>query len=158
MNFPCHNCKAIRTFSGEPLKCDVCGWECNPSSRQKTDLPPQEPASMWTAEAKIGLGGLLRVVVWGILIVGVVFLAVQFLGPGRHPDILIPGKYQLALKYGLTEDQVFMDEKPRDCDFTSAPVGDKHCHFEQSVNVVRECLTPNCPVKRVYVSWHMVRD
>ena len=107
---------------------------------------------------KIAIGHLLRVGLCGILLVIVVYLLAQFLAPGKHPDILTPGKYQLALKYHLTEDQVFMDPKPQGCDFTDAPVGDKHCHFEQSLNVVRECLTPNCPVKRAYVSWHKVRD
>jgi len=29
LNLSCGNCKAIRVFSGEPLKCNVCGWECN---------------------------------------------------------------------------------------------------------------------------------
>ena len=158
MNLPCDNCKAIRPFSGEPPKCDVCGWECDASSPRKTDAPPVEPAAMWAGEEKVGLGVLLRVGVWGVLIIGAVFLAVQFLAPSKHSEILTPGKYTLALKYGLTEDQVFMDPKPKGCDFTDAPLGDKHCHFEQSLNVVRECLTPNCPVKRVYVSWRKVRD
>ena len=85
----------------------------------------------WTEDEKIQLTGLLRVGHWGLLIVGVVFLLAQFLTPHKHPDILTPGKYQLALKYNLTEDQVFMDPKPKGCDFTDAPLGDKHCHFAQ---------------------------
>jgi hypothetical protein len=113
---------------------------------------------VWTGERKIGLGLLLRIVLWGIVIVTVGFVVVQFLMPGKHPDILTPGKYQLALKYGLTVDQVFIDPKPAGCDFTDAPLGDKHCHFEQNVYLERECLTPNCPVKRVYVSWQKVRN
>ena len=112
----------------------------------------------WTEDEKIQLTGLLRVGLWGILIVGAVFLLVQYLAPEKHPETLAPGKYQLALKFRLTEDQVFMDPKPKGCDFTDSPMGPRHCHFEQSLNVVRECLTPNCPVIRVYVSWHKVRD
>ena len=158
MNVPCDNCRTIRAFSGQPLRCDVCGWQCDASSRHKTDVPPPEPASLLAGERKVQLGRLLRVALCGLLIVVVVFLLAQFLTPGKHPDILTPGKYQLALKFHLTEDQVFMDSKPEGCDFTLAPVGDKHCHFEQSLNVVRECLTPNCPVERVYVSWHKVRE
>jgi hypothetical protein len=158
MNFVCDNCKAIRPFCGEPPKCDVCGWERNAASHQETNVPPGEPAQVWTGEQKVGLGVLLRVGIWGIVIVGAVFAIVQFLSLGKHSDFQTPGKYRLALKYGLTEDEVFMDPKPAGCDFTDAPLGDKHCHFEQDVNVVRDCLTPNCPVKRVYVSWHKVRD
>ena len=159
MNLFCHNCKAIRPFTGEPLKCDVCGWvECDAASLPKPDVLPTEPDPVWTGERKIELGVLLRIVLWGIVIVTAVFVVVQFLMPGKHPDILTPGKYQLALKYGLTVDQVFIDPKPTGCDFTDAQLGDKHCHFEQNVYLERECLTPNCPVKRVYVSWQKVRD
>lgn len=137
----------------------------NEPTNESTDpAPPQEPASLWAAvgsqkeERKVQLGGLLRVVLWGVLIIGVVYLLAQFLAPEKHPELLTPGKYQLALKYNLTEDQVFMDAKPKGCDFTDAPLGDKYCHFEQSLNVVRKCLTPDCPVERVYVSWRKVRD
>jgi len=156
MNLPCQHCKAIRSFSLEPGKCDVCGWERDTSS--KADVRALEPASRWEGEEQAGRGILLKVGLWGVLLVGAAVLAVPFLAPSKHPDILTPGKYTLALKYGLTEDQVFMDAKPKDCDFTDAPLGDKHCHFEQSLNVVRECPKPDCPVKRVYVSWHKVRD
>jgi hypothetical protein len=113
---------------------------------------------MWSAEDKVRLGVLLRVCVLGALLVGAVFLLGQFLAREKHPEILTPGKYQIALKYGLTEEQVFMDPKPEGCDFTDSPIGDKHCHFEPSLNVVRECLTPNCRVTRVYVSWQKVGD
>jgi hypothetical protein len=156
MNFVCDKCKAIRPFCGEPPKCGVCGWERNAASNQGTNVPPGE--QVWTGEQKVGLGVLLRVVIWGIALVAVVFVTVQFFVLRKHSDFQTPGKYRLALKYGLTEDEVFMDQKPAGCDFTDAPLGDKHCHFEQDLNVVRDCLTPNCPVKRVYVSWHKVRD
>lgn len=128
----------------------------------KANGQPVEPAVVWTGEEAVGRGNLLRVVVAGILIVGVVFLAVHygvsglFVTPGKHDEE--PSQYRLALKYNLTMEQVVMDPKPVECDFTAAPLGDKHCHFEQSLNVVRECLKPDCRVKTVYVSWHKVRD
>lgn len=162
MNIPCDNCKAIRPFSGEPLRCDVCGWEYGVSSRRDTDVQPVEPAAVWTGEEAVGRGNLLRVVFLGIVIVGVVYLAVHlgvrswFPTPGKHAEP--PGQYGIALKYHVTMEQVIMDPKPQGCDFSNAPIGDKHCHFEPSVNVVRSCLTPNCPVERVYVSWRKVRD
>jgi len=121
-----------------------------------------EPPSVWTGEEAVGRGNLLRVVVAGILIVGVALLAIHygvsglFPTPGKHDQE--PSQYRLALKYNLTMEQVVMDPKPVECDFSTAPLGDKHCHFEQSLNVVRECLTPDCRVKTVYVSWHKVRD
>jgi hypothetical protein len=47
----------------------------------------------------------------GIVLVEVVFVIVQFFSLGKHSDFQTPGKYRLALKYGLTEDEVFMDPK-----------------------------------------------
>lgn len=158
MNFVCDNCKAVRPFSGQPLACDFCGWQRNSASRQATNVPAEEPAQVWAGEQKVALGVILRVVIGGILVVGAVYLVAEWASSGKQSGLQTPGKYQLALKYNLTEDQVFMDPKPSGCDFTNAPLGEKHCHFEQDLNVVRECLTPNCPVKRVYVSWHKVRD
>jgi hypothetical protein len=162
MNSPCHNCQAIRPFSGEPLRCDVCGWEYGASSRRDTDVQPVEPVAVWTGEEAVGRGNLLRVVFLGIVIVGTVYLAVHlgvrtwWVTPGKHAEP--PGQYGIALKYNVTMEQVIMDAKPQGCDFSDAPIGDKHCHFEPSVNVVRSCLQPNCPVERVYVSWQKVRD
>jgi hypothetical protein len=55
---------------------------------------------------------------------GLAFVTAAFRG-GRfllarenHPDILTPGKYHLALKYHLPEDQVFMDAKPKRLPFS----------------------------------------
>jgi len=173
MNQPCDRCKAVRPFSGDPPKCTVCGWEFpvsgpihnDAASLPKTDLPSVEIGEpdpdgtrTWTGEQKVALGLLLRVALWGILIVAAVVLAVQFLAPGKRSNVLTESRYGLALKYHLLEEDVDMDPKPAGCSFTDAPVGEKHCHFEQDINVVRECLTPNCPVKHVYVSWHKVRD
>jgi len=160
MKISCGNCKANRTFSGEPLRCEVCGCECA-TALEKVEENSDEPLAQKTeqkVEQKIGLWRLLRVAVWAVLMVGAGYLLVQYLSPERHQDFLTPGKYQLALKYNLTEDQVLMDEKPKGCDFSDDPPGDKHCHFEQSLNVVRKCLTPNCPVERVYASWRRVKD
>ncbi len=163
MNVLCQNCRAIRHFSGEPLRCAICGWArpacAEADSDLNTDVPPAEfieadPA--WTSEHKVARGFLLRVVLVGVVVVAAILLAVQFLTPGRHPDT--PGRYRLALKYNLTVEDVVIDPKPAGCEFTDAPLGDKRCHFEENIYLERECLEVRCPVKRVYVSWRKVRD
>src|SRR4029077_5201378 len=129
MNFVCDNCKAIRPFCGEPPKCGVCGWERNAPSHQEANVLPGEPAQVGAGEQKAGLGVLLRVGIWGIVLVGAVFVIVQFLSLGKHSDFQTPGKYRLALKYGLTEDEVFMDLKTAGCDFLGGPPGGKDYYF-----------------------------
>lgn len=167
MNSPCDHCKTIRPFSGQPLRCEVCGWERDASSRLASDVPHPGSESwreeeVWRGESRIARGALLRVVFWGVVMVGVLYLAIHFgvrswfFTPGKHAEP--PSQYGIALKYNVTMEQVIMDPKPPGCDFSDSPVGDKHCHFEPSVNVVRSCPMPNCPVDRVYVAWRKVRD
>src|SRR5258708_37561382 len=81
MNIPCENCIAIRTFSGQPLRCDVCGWECDATSRRETDVQPVEPAAVWTGEEAGGRGKLLRGGGLGIVVIGVADLALSFCVP-----------------------------------------------------------------------------
>jgi hypothetical protein len=162
MDFPCDQCKTIRSFSGEPPRCDVCGRLRDVPLLALADVPPASPDTL-TPEHKIAIGTIMRLIFWGVLVVGIIFLGIQRFGPqvnspGKPSAHLAPSQYQIALEYHLTEDQVLMDPKPQECDFTTAPVGNKHCHFEQSLNVVRECLDPKCPPARVYVGWRKVLD
>ena len=170
MNLPCNNCRTIRPFSGQPPSCEVCGSErpshspenAPASSRRDTDVQPVEPVQVWTGEEAVGRGILLRVAFLAIVILAVAYLAFHFglptwyLTAWKHAEP--PSQYGIALKYNVAMEQVIMDPKPQGCDFNDSPIGEKHCHFETSVNVVRSCLTPNCPVERVYVSWRKVRD
>jgi hypothetical protein len=43
--------------------------------------------------------------------------------------------------------------KPSDCDWASAPIGDKHCHYESSVSHVRDRTG-----KEIIVTWQRVDD
>jgi hypothetical protein len=183
MKLPCDYCKAIRRFFGEPPRCELCGWEArvrasedgaafadasdarnarDTNSLSGADRLAADPAAtsttVWTAEHKIGLGALLKLATGAIVLVAAIYLVMQLLAPAKAPRFLVQSKYAIALKYNLLEDDVFMDPKPAGCEFTDAPVGDKHCHYEQDLNIVRNCLEAKCPVKRVYVSWHKVRD
>jgi len=39
VNLSCGNCKTIQSFSGDPPKCDVCGWTRAVQSIEPTDTP-----------------------------------------------------------------------------------------------------------------------
>src|SRR5215467_6604642 len=115
MKQPCDHCKAIRAFSGDPPKCEVCGWSRDVRDRAQsavardadslpgTGLPREEgsptSASVWTGEQKVGLGALLRIGIWGIILVAVIYLGLQFLAPAKAPRFFVQSKYAIALKY-----------------------------------------------------------
>ena len=44
LNLSCGDCKAIRVFSGEPIKCNVCGWALN------TPVPSRAPSVLTSSK------------------------------------------------------------------------------------------------------------
>jgi hypothetical protein len=90
-----------------------------------------------------------RLFVWGLSIVGLLLLLQIW---------LTPEKDRLAQQYQIPEDKVIVDSKPHGCDFDDAPLGNKHCHYEKQVDVMRECPGSNCKVSGVYVSWRKVEE
>jgi hypothetical protein len=55
VNLSCGSCKAIQSFSGDPLKCGVCGWVC---VVDKTAAKPYQVMPPPTGEPA---GGLIEV-------------------------------------------------------------------------------------------------
>jgi hypothetical protein len=45
--------------------------------------------------------------------------------------------YGYAWKYGLDSSKVTIERPPHDCEWTSAPIGEKHCHYDARVVTVR---------------------
>ena len=47
LNLSCGKCKAIRSFSGMPPTCDVCGWVCSTTTAfsPASDLPKSQTES-----------------------------------------------------------------------------------------------------------------
>ena len=66
---------------------------------------------------------VLRVLVGIVLLAGLLWLAgAQFL-PGL-------GAYAYALKYHVTMDRAHFAPKPKDCDWSQPPIGNKSCHYQ----------------------------
>jgi hypothetical protein len=148
MNLSCGKCRAIRTFSGNPPKCDVCGWVCETEStettnRQNLRKQGQQPVSGdWEKRVFSKLFG------WAIVI-SAILVVIYWLTPEQE---------KLANEYHISKQNVVVEPKPHGCDFDDAPLGNKHCHFEKNVDVERACSLPDCRVTAVYVSWHKVGD
>jgi hypothetical protein len=51
-------------------------------------------------------------------------------------------KWRYALQYGIDNDQVTIGDRPHDCDFMHAPLGDKGCRYDKVVYVVKRSKDP----------------
>jgi hypothetical protein len=49
---------------------------------------------------------------------------------------LTPTSFLLNREYGLQSSHVLAEKVPTDCDFMSAPLGKKNCHYEQQVTLL----------------------
>jgi hypothetical protein len=81
------------------------------------------------AEFAKGLGFLLA------------FAALYFVG-GYVADWMFPAsgwatKWRYSLDEDLKDADYAIDKQPHDCEFMSAPMGNKHCHYEKLVATVR---------------------
>jgi hypothetical protein len=67
---------------------------------------------------------------WGIGL-GVLVFAVWW---------LLPDNWQIkyAAEYSVDGDQVVIERKPHNCDWNSAPLGSKHCHYDAVVTVYNQ--------------------
>jgi hypothetical protein len=41
-----------------------------------------------------------------------------------------------ALEYDVESTQVMIERKPHDCEWSAAPIGEKHCHYERVISTV----------------------
>lgn len=69
----------------------------------------------------------LQWLVWAI----VVYYIFSLIGDVWH------SKWRYAVNYGVSEQDVSIDDEPHDCAFLTAPLGNKYCHYERAVFTVR---------------------
>jgi hypothetical protein len=141
MNLSCGKCKTIQPFSGEPPKCDVCGWVCGTESKSSMSKAADGVAKAVRFLMKIAA-------FWAVVaVIGYVLYL-----------IFASDQTKLSNEYDVPQNHVFVQPKPHGCDFADAPLGDKHCHYEKHVDVERACPGPDCRVTGVYVSWNKVDE
>jgi hypothetical protein len=50
---------------------------------------------------------------------------------------IVHSKYLYALWYGVGTDKIFINNRPHDCAFLAAPLGEKYCSYVRNVSTVR---------------------
>jgi hypothetical protein len=113
----------------------------------------------------------------GYMLIGVYLWSV----PGQ----IWHAKWRYSLGYDVSSDKIHIDDKPHDCSFLAAPLGEKYCHYERTVTTLRwatstagfpivsydegkawSVFTPDpgatvpkySTVEEVYVSWEKKND
>jgi hypothetical protein len=46
-------------------------------------------------------------------------------------------KWRYAAAYGIPSSQLYVQDKPHDCAFLAAPLGNKYCRYERTISTVR---------------------
>ena len=138
LNLSCGKCKAIRTFSGTPPKCEVCGWVCSTTNQRALVAAKANQPSMKSnfAAPFIGLLRLLLFVV-PLFVLWFWFYPSSFYG----------------FWYNADSDHVHIQAEPHDCDFLKAPLGFKECHYQRQVEAQKDSKTGE---RNVYIYWNKV--
>ena len=113
LNLSCGQCNAIRSFSGTPSSCNVCGWVYNTSSKQTKSAPAQ-------TRTDFSFGTLINLIIFALIVY--VILPASWTDP-----------FLYSTEYSIDSDQVHRNTRPTDCDFIHAPLGDKGCHYKKMV-------------------------
>jgi len=122
VNLSCGKCNAIRSFSGNPPACDVCGWVYKPAS-ESAGAPSRQ------TKKDFSLSGLIGWIVFAVI--------VWFTLPASWTDPFV-----YSTEYSINSDQVHRNNKPSDCDFMHAPLGDKGCHYKKTVTAYNAAEYP----------------
>jgi hypothetical protein len=91
-----------------------------------------------------------------VVVVAVVVLLITAIAPYISTD---PTKIWYAVKNGVHADHVTVEKEPHDCEFSTAPLGNKQCHYEAREFVLTDEKTPDRDaVRQVVVTYEKVND
>lgn len=65
----------------------------------------------------------------GIMFVGVFLWSL--------PGTIWHAKWRYAAAYNIPSSEVYVQDKPHDCAFLAAPLGEKYCHYERTISIIR---------------------
>jgi len=85
---------------------------------------------------------------------------------------LLPGDWRIkyAAEYWIDIEQITIEHKPHNCDWDSAPIGSKHCHYDAIVTVYNQyghviegpgrdkTNPPNDQNEKIHVEWERVEE
>jgi hypothetical protein len=57
------------------------------------------------------------------------------------PGTIWHSKWRYSAAYDIPSSRVYVQDKPHDCAFLAAPLGEKYCHYELTVSITRWART-----------------
>ncbi len=93
-----------------------------------------------------------KAAMWGLAVVVFALL----LATGGKALIFVAPTWAIGYRLEYNVNAVRMLPQPHDCDFLTAPIGSKHCHYEAQVEVLE--AADERPSKQVVVSWRRNGD
>lgn len=103
-------------------------------------LRPKDPVRSVAAQASLG-DGAVRVAQWlgGLLILGFLSMIGSGIAVWVWPDRKWANEWWYSWAGGsdLNKPTISVQSIPHDCEFLTAPMGSKHCHYKQNVVTVR---------------------
>lgn len=102
------------------------------ASRRQRKMATVTPTKSWKEKTTNIGSGLL---IW--LSLGVVYAVGGYAAEWIFPESGWATKWRYSLDTDLRDADYVMDKHPHDCEFMSAPIGSKHCHYDKEVATVR---------------------
>jgi len=102
------------------------------ASRKHKTLALAKPAVSTKQKATSWGYGLLF---W--LACGVVYMVGGYAAEWTFPDSELATKWRYGLDDDLKNAEYVMPRRPHDCEFMTAPLGAKHCHYDKEIATVR---------------------
>jgi|SRR5581483_2153945 len=109
------------------------------------------------------------IILW--LSLGVIYFVGGYIADFTFPESEWAIKWRYGLETGLDGAVYYVEKQPHNCDFMTAPLGSKHCHYARVVATVRvndgrvsyddgkTWKTAEHDIRRtVYVTWNKVED
>lgn len=108
---------------------------------------------------------------WVIVTLAILFGPAGYIVDSIFPETEWATKWRYSSEDGLKDAVYVIDNQPHNCEFWSAPIGDKHCHYDKVVHTIRvrnglmsydegkswSQATPDVRVS-VFVSWSKIEE
>jgi|SRR5215831_5370906 len=97
------------------------------------ESPARASTSRRDSEKMNAFHKLIAAVVW----LWMLYMAAGYVANWLFPESERATRWRYGLEKGLEDANYDFSKRPHDCEFLTAPLGDKHCHYDRHVQTIR---------------------